>query len=265
MTWVTPTVLNHVTSHFNLLRMHPVYRTPMPHTGTDYRAPTGTPLRAATAGTVVRSVPLDPRAGNYIRIQWGGPGDWIGYSHLSRRDVGVGQRVAAGQVVGLSGATGAVVGAHLHFEVSVSGVKVDPVPFLARQLAPVSRPTPGPQPTIPTPGGTLPGPLEEDFMAALTDDEQRRMLGHADAGSAVLDQVRNLLLEIRPEVKRLPHIQAQADTIAAATTNITNGVVQLIGRAPTGDTAAVAAAIADALDDDLAAAVVDLLARRLTT
>lgn len=109
-----------------------------------------------------------------------------------------------------------------------------------------------------------PTPLEEDFMAALTDDEQRRMLGHADAGSAVLDQVRNLLLEIRPEVKRLPHIQAQTDTIAAATTNITNGVVQLIGRAPTGDAAAVAAAIADALDDDLAAAVVDLLARRLT-
>ena len=102
-------------------------------------------------------------------------------------------------------------------------------------------------------------------MAALTDDEQRRMLGHADAGSAVLDQVRNLLLEIRPEVKRLPHIQAQADTVAAATTNITNGIVQLLGRAPSTNHAATAAAIADALDDTLAEAVVDLLSARLSS
>lgn len=176
MSWVTPTALNHVTSPFNLLRMHPKYRVPMPHTGTDYRAPTGTPLRAATAGTVVRSVPLDPRAGNYIRIQWGGPGDWIGYSHLSRRDIGVGQRVATGQVIGLSGATGAVDGAHLHFEISVGGVKVDPVPFLARQLTPVTRPTPAPQPTTPNPGGTLPDPLEpEDNAMRIIFDTQTKV------------------------------------------------------------------------------------------
>jgi hypothetical protein len=175
MTWTTPTALNYVTSPFNLLRMHPKYRVPMPHTGTDYRAPTGTPLRAATAGTVVRSVPLDPRAGNYIRIQWGGPGDWIGYSHLSRRDVGVGQRVGTGQVIGLSGATGAVAGAHLHFEVSVSGVKVDPVPFLAAQIELASRPVPTPKPIIPTPGGTLPAPLrpEDDDMRLIFDRDRK--------------------------------------------------------------------------------------------
>lgn len=171
MTWTSPTAVPYVTSHFNLLRRHPVYKTVMPHTGTDYRASTGTPLRAATAGTVTRSVPLDPRAGNYVRIQWGGAGDWIGYSHLSRRDVGVGQKVAAGQVIGLAGATGAVTGAHLHFEVSVGGIKVDPVPFLAARVGAVANPLPAPKPTIPTPGGSLPAPLipEDDDMRIIFD------------------------------------------------------------------------------------------------
>lgn len=175
MAWVSPTAAVHVTSHFNPSRRHPVYGTVMPHTGTDYRAPTGTPIRAASAGVVARST-FDSRAGNYVRIDHGG-GTWTGYSHLSVRHVSVGQRVAAGQTIGLSGATGSVTAAHLHFEVSVNGVKVNPVPFLAARATTIAHPLPGGGgPNIPTPGGTLPAPIEEDPLAAFTEEQLRRMI-----------------------------------------------------------------------------------------
>lgn len=189
MIWTTPTSLNHVTSGFNLKRKHPVYGYVMPHTGTDYRAPTGTPILAVADGVVVRST-WDDRAGNYVRVDHGGA-IWTGYSHLSRRDVAVGQRVSLGQRLGLSGATGAAEGAHLHFEVCVAGVKVDPVPWLAARMGPATVGATGPgTPTVPS-APTLTSP------AALA----ARIIEEFDMTSFVRDA---LAAAYRTEVGRTP-------------------------------------------------------------
>lgn len=129
-----------VTSPFDLARRHPVSGVIAPHTGADYRAAHGTPLPAAHAGTVTRSMFAAGVAGHYVRVQVD-TDTWIGYSHMSRRDVSVGALVAAGQVLGLAGATGAATGPHLHFEVCVRGLKVDPVPYLAARIPPPPGPT----------------------------------------------------------------------------------------------------------------------------
>ncbi len=95
------------------------------HTGLDFAAPTGTPVRAATAGTVT-SVAWAGAYGNKIEITHpDGTETW--YAHLSRTDVQVGAQVATGAVIGAVGATGNVTGSHLHFEVRpAGGSPVDP-------------------------------------------------------------------------------------------------------------------------------------------
>ncbi len=136
-TWVYPTEGREVTSGFNPARKHPVTGVVKAHTGTDFRAASGTPLRAACDGTVVKSLFAKGSPGNYVRIDVGG-GVWIGYSHLSERRVSKGDRVSCGQIIGLAGATGSATAAHLHFEVSVDGVKIDPVPHLEANVVGVA-------------------------------------------------------------------------------------------------------------------------------
>lgn len=98
------------------------------HTGSDYRAVTGTPIGAASDGRVVlvRNLPIH---GNHIVIDHGW-GIMTGYSHLSEMLVVPGQLVRKGETIGLVGATGRVQGPHLHFEVAVNGFWVDPIMFL---------------------------------------------------------------------------------------------------------------------------------------
>lgn len=136
-TWMYPTEGREVTSGFNPARKHPVTGIVKPHTGTDFRAAAGTPLRAACDGTVVKSLFAKGSPGNYVRIDVGG-GVWIGYSHLSERRVSRGDQVTSGQIIGLAGATGSATAAHLHFEVSVNGHKIDPVPHLEANVIAVA-------------------------------------------------------------------------------------------------------------------------------
>ncbi len=100
------------------------------HSGTDFRAAVGTPIRTVGAGRVV----LAKRrffAGNSIIIDHG-EGLFTGYYHLSRFAVSVGDFVEAGDLLGYAGATGRVTGPHLHFSARVHGVQVDPLQFLQR-------------------------------------------------------------------------------------------------------------------------------------
>ncbi len=93
------------------------------HSGTDFRAGTGTPVRAPADGFVVLAEPLFVR-GNAIVIDHG----WsvlTGYWHLSEIDVEVGQFVHRGEVIGKVGNTGLSTGAHLHWQMWVSGIPVD--------------------------------------------------------------------------------------------------------------------------------------------
>jgi len=98
------------------------------HGGTDYRAPTGTPVLAAEAGLVVLAA-HHFFAGKNVFVDHGGGLISI-YMHLSRLDVKTGQRVAKGDRLGLSGATGRVTGPHLHFGLKWRGARVDPALLL---------------------------------------------------------------------------------------------------------------------------------------
>jgi len=100
------------------------------HSGTDFRAPTGTKLRAVNDGIVVVASKRY-YSGNAVIIDHG-EGIYSSYSHLSKIGVKVGQRVKQSEVIGLSGATGRVTGPHLHFSIIIESKKVDPLDFIAK-------------------------------------------------------------------------------------------------------------------------------------
>jgi murein DD-endopeptidase MepM/ murein hydrolase activator NlpD len=98
------------------------------HPGIDIGVPAGTPIRAAGSGNVVIAGWVSGY-GNYTCIDHGG-GFSTCYGHQSRIEVSVGQHVAQGQVIGLSGCTGLCFGDHLHFEVRINGHVVNPMNYL---------------------------------------------------------------------------------------------------------------------------------------
>ncbi|MEW2072302.1 M23 family metallopeptidase [Streptomyces sp. NPDC012403] len=101
------------------------------HTGVDFHAASGTPVQSVGVGTVVEAG-WGGSYGNQVVIKMH-DGTYTQYGHLSSIGVSVGQQVAAGQQIGLSGATGNVTGAHLHFEARTTaeyGSDLDPVAYL---------------------------------------------------------------------------------------------------------------------------------------
>ena len=100
-----------------------------PHAGTDFMSPAGTPVKAPNAGRVAVARNLY-FTGNTVVIDHG-LGLFSMLAHLSRVDVQEGQRVEAGDLIGLVGATGRVTGPHLHWAVRVGGARVDAMSILA--------------------------------------------------------------------------------------------------------------------------------------
>ena len=96
------------------------------HTGIDFPAPSGTPVRAARAGVVTVTRWLEGY-GNTIAVKHELGASTV-YGHLAAMLVKPGQRVAVGQTLGHVGATGSATGPHLHFELRVRGAAIDPVP-----------------------------------------------------------------------------------------------------------------------------------------
>ena len=105
------------------------------HKGMDFRAATGTPVRAGNSGVVVLARPLYYE-GNCVIIDHG-MGLFTLSMHLSRIDVREGQRVTTGERLGLSGATGRVTGPHLHWAVRWQGAYLDPAKLLRLNLSAV--------------------------------------------------------------------------------------------------------------------------------
>jgi murein DD-endopeptidase MepM/ murein hydrolase activator NlpD len=103
------------------------------HKGMDFRAAMGTPVRAANSGVVVPARPLYYE-GNCVVIDHG-LGLFTLSMHFSRIDVHEGQRVVAGEQLGLSGATGRVTGPHLHWAVRWQDAYLDPARLLRLDLS----------------------------------------------------------------------------------------------------------------------------------
>jgi murein DD-endopeptidase MepM/ murein hydrolase activator NlpD len=121
------TALASTTSGFGV-RSDPFTNTPAMHTGLDFRADAGDPVRATAAGTVV-TAGWTGGYGQMVEIAHGN-GLATRYGHLSSILVKVGDKIKAGQIVGEVGSTGRSTGPHLHYETRVSGDAVDPQRFL---------------------------------------------------------------------------------------------------------------------------------------
>ena len=106
-------------------RKHPISGYTRLHKGTDFAAPTGTPIYAAGNGTVQRAS-RNGGYGNYIKIKHT-RGYETAYAHLSKYAKGIkaGKKVKQGDVIGYVGSTGASTGPHLHYEVYVDGKPVN--------------------------------------------------------------------------------------------------------------------------------------------
>lgn len=118
-----------VTSEFNPRRRHPITGRVRPHNGRDFAAKRGTPVVAATAGTVVHA----GRRGSWGRLVVLAHGDGMQtrYAHLSSipGDLSPGDTVSRGQRVGRVGTSGMSTGPHLHFEIHQRGLAKNPATF----------------------------------------------------------------------------------------------------------------------------------------
>jgi murein DD-endopeptidase MepM/ murein hydrolase activator NlpD len=103
--------------------LHPVLKIFRPHLGTDYAAPTGTPVQSIARGRVVFSG-YQGGGGNIVRVQHA-RGFETYYMHLSKRLVRTGQAISQGQRIGLVGATGLATGPHLDFRLRRNGAFVN--------------------------------------------------------------------------------------------------------------------------------------------
>ena len=103
-------------------------QTRSPHSGTDFRAGDGTPVKAPNTGTVVLAGDLY-YSGNVVILDHGW-GLYSYFAHLSVIDVAEGDTVTQGQVVGKVGATGRVTGPHLHWTVRLNDASVDPLSLM---------------------------------------------------------------------------------------------------------------------------------------
>lgn len=97
------------------------------HTGVDLAASEGEDVHSATGGRAVTGV--DPLAGNFVAIVVDAHVRIV-YCHLQGFAVRTGDVIQAGQVLGFVGATGLATGPHVHLQVDVDGVPVDPARFL---------------------------------------------------------------------------------------------------------------------------------------
>ena len=116
-----------LTSEYGM-RTHPVLGKRRKHNGIDLAAPTGTPVYA-TADGIVGKAKWFSSYGLYIRVDHGADLE-TRYAHLSRLAVAAGERVKKGDVIGYVGSTGRSTGPHLHYEVRIDGVAVNPIPYM---------------------------------------------------------------------------------------------------------------------------------------
>ena len=127
VTWLLPINYTRFSSPFGY-RIHPIYGDWRMHYGVDLSAPQGTPIYASRGGRVTYAT-YDSSSGYYVSINHL-DGFVTKYLHMTHYVVSPGQYVAAGQIIGYCGSTGASTGPHLHFSVYKDGVAVNPALYI---------------------------------------------------------------------------------------------------------------------------------------
>ena len=112
-----------ITSRYTKNRFHPVQKRWKAHNGTDYAAPTGTPIMSTAAG-VVEQAGFTTGNGNFVKVKHDRTYS-TQYLHMSKILVRRGQRVTQGQVIGKVGSTGLATGPHVCYRFWKNGVQVD--------------------------------------------------------------------------------------------------------------------------------------------
>ncbi len=114
-----------ISSRFNMNRFHPILKKRRPHLGTDYAAPTGTPIMSVADGTIIKRS-YTKGNGNYIKIRHNNTYE-TQYLHMSKfvKGLGVGSRVTRGQVIGYVGSTGLATGPHVCFRFWKNGRQIN--------------------------------------------------------------------------------------------------------------------------------------------
>lgn len=122
----TPVAFSRVSSRFNPGRKHPVLNRIRAHKGTDYAAPSGTPIKAAGDGKVIFAG-VKGGYGNVIILKHGQIYTTL-YAHMRSfaKGIRVGKRVTQGQTIGYVGMSGLATGPHLHYEFRINGVHRNP-------------------------------------------------------------------------------------------------------------------------------------------
>jgi murein DD-endopeptidase MepM/ murein hydrolase activator NlpD len=123
------------------MRTHPVLGRRKRHKGVDLAAPTGTPVYATADGMIGRA-DYSRSYGLVVYVDHGADLE-TRYAHLSKLTVADGERVKKGDLIGYVGSTGRSTGPHLHYEVRVDGVAVNPIPYMVEtetQVAAADRP-----------------------------------------------------------------------------------------------------------------------------
>ena len=123
-----------ITSRYTKSRFHPVQKRWKSHNGTDYAAPSGTPIMTTASGVVERTG-YTAGNGNYVKVKHNGTYS-TQYLHMSKILVRKGQYVDQGQTIGLVGSTGLATGPHVCYRFWKNGVQVDPL----GQILPNSEP-----------------------------------------------------------------------------------------------------------------------------
>lgn len=153
-----PVKFSRISSRYNLRRFHPIKKRRIPHLGTDYAAPYGTPIRATSDG-VINKVGYTRSNGKYVKIKHDKTYQ-TQYLHMQKFAKGMrsGVKVKQGQTIGYVGSTGLATGPHVCYRFWKNGKQVDPL----RENFP---------PADPMPADELPSFYEQrDAIKSLLDD-----------------------------------------------------------------------------------------------
>lgn len=134
-----PLKFSRISSGFSYSRLHPVHRVYRAHTGVDYAAPKGTPVRAVADG-VVTFKGWGGGGGNTLKIKHAG-NLVTGYLHLSKFAAGInkGSRVSQGQLIGYVGSTGTSTGPHLDYRIWKNGTPINPLKVPQEPAEPIKK------------------------------------------------------------------------------------------------------------------------------